>query len=130
MTVQRLTRGALVGLLVFVALNAFAGGYYGLAGAGGVPREWLAGSPFESYLVPSLVLAIVVGGSSLLAVLALGVRHRWSRHLAALAGVVLVGWIAIQLAMIGFVSFLQPVMAIIGVGVIGLAYGTRGRGAS
>jgi hypothetical protein len=29
-------------LLTFGAINAFAGGYYGLSGAKGVPLEWLA----------------------------------------------------------------------------------------
>jgi hypothetical protein len=30
-------------LLAFVALNAFAGGYYGMSGARNVPTEWLQG---------------------------------------------------------------------------------------
>jgi hypothetical protein len=38
-------------LLTFIALNALGGGIYGLSGAVDVPTEWLAGSPFESYLV-------------------------------------------------------------------------------
>ena len=37
-------RTLLGALLAFGALNAFAGGYYGMSGAAGVPREWLAGS--------------------------------------------------------------------------------------
>jgi len=48
-------RYALAGLLAFGALNAFAGGYYGLSGAPGVPVEWLEGSPFSDYTVPSLI---------------------------------------------------------------------------
>src|SRR5690242_15281521 len=40
-------------LLAFGALNAFGGGYYGLSGADGIPTEWLQGSPFSDYLVPS-----------------------------------------------------------------------------
>src|SRR6185503_7859661 len=41
-----LLRGVLGGLLAFGALNAFAGGLYGMSGAPDVPREWLEGSPF------------------------------------------------------------------------------------
>jgi hypothetical protein len=37
----RALRLALGLLLAFGALNAFAGGYYGLSGARGVPTEWL-----------------------------------------------------------------------------------------
>jgi hypothetical protein len=40
-------------LLPFGALNAFAGGYDGLSGVEGVPLEWLEGSLFTEYFVPS-----------------------------------------------------------------------------
>jgi hypothetical protein len=46
-------RYPLGGLLAFGAVNAFAGGYYGLAGAAGVPTEWLNRSPFRDYFVPT-----------------------------------------------------------------------------
>jgi hypothetical protein len=62
-TRSNVARYTLGGLLALVAVNAFGGGYYGLAGAEGIPREWLAGSPFHSYFVPSLFLLVVVGGS-------------------------------------------------------------------
>jgi hypothetical protein len=38
-------------LLGFGALNAFGGGYYGMAGAEGIPTAWLAGSPFHDYFI-------------------------------------------------------------------------------
>ena len=65
------------------ALNAFAGGYYGLSGADGVPREWLAGSPFSDYVVPSLVLFVVVGGALALAALMVFRGHPWHVPLRA-----------------------------------------------
>ena len=63
----RVLRFILGGSLAFMAVNAVGGGCYGLAGAKGVPVEWLVGSPFADYSVPSLILLIVVGGSSLAA---------------------------------------------------------------
>jgi hypothetical protein len=60
-------RYVLGSLLAFGALNAFAGGYYGMSGAEDVPKEWLEGSPFDDYFIPGLVLFVVVGGSSLAA---------------------------------------------------------------
>lgn len=65
-----LVRYLLGSLLAFGAINAFGGGYYGLSGAEGVPVEWLEGSPFRSYFVPSVVLFVVVGGSFLFAAIA------------------------------------------------------------
>ena len=59
------TRYSLGGLLAFGALNAFAGGYYGMSGAEDVPREWLEGSPFEDYFIPGLILFLVVANREL-----------------------------------------------------------------
>ena len=81
-------RYTLCGPLAFGALNAFAGGYYGMAGAKDVPLEWLEGTPFSSYFIPSLILFIVVGGALLAAALVVFTRKRRSAELALAAGVV------------------------------------------
>jgi hypothetical protein len=99
-------------LLLLVALNAFGGGYYGMAGAPNVPTEWLEGSPFTSYFIPSLILAIVVGGSFLTASIAVFSRARWRRAAVIVAVAIAVGWLTVQLAIIGYVSWMQPVTAI------------------
>jgi hypothetical protein len=112
-------------LLAFAALNAFAGGYYGLAGAKGVPREWLRGSPFTDYFVPSLILVLFVGGSFLLATVAVFARWRQDRLLAIAAAVIVFGWLAAEGAIIGYVSWMQPVTAIGGALVLGLAWQLR-----
>jgi hypothetical protein len=118
-------------LLGFGAVNAFGGAYYGLAGAEGVPREWLEGSPFADYTIPSLVLGAVVGGSFLLAAIAVFGRWRNARLLATAAGAIVLGWIAVQGAIIGYVSWMQPVTAAWGVAVLLVArlLGEPSRGA-
>lgn len=83
-----LIRYLLGGLLAFGAANAFAGGYYGLTGAEGVPTEWLEGSPFRDYHVPSLVLFTVVGGTLLFATIAVFARLRVGRWAALSAGII------------------------------------------
>ena len=108
-------------LLAFGALNAFGGGYYGMAGAEGVPVAWLSGSPFHSYFVPGLFLFFVVGGALGVAALAVLLAARWARPAALLAGAVLVLWIVAQVAIIGWVSWLQPVSGAAGLAVIALA---------
>jgi hypothetical protein len=99
-------------LLVVIALNAFAGGYYGMAGAKGVPTEWLEGSPFESYFIPSLILAVVVGGAFLTAAIAVFMRAPWRRGVVVVAVAIAVGWLTVQIAIIGYVSWMQPATAI------------------
>lgn len=115
----RITLGA---LLAFGALNAFAGGYYGLTGAKGIPIEWLRGSPFKDYFIPSLFLVIVVGGSLLGAAVAVFARLRPARIFSFGAGVILLAWIAVEVAIIGYVSWMQPVTAIGAVLVLILAW--------
>jgi len=109
-------------LLAFGALNAFAGGYYGMSGAEDVPKEWLEGSPFDDYFVPSLVLFVVVGGSFLAAAIAVFARLRIARAAAFAAGATVLSWLAVETAMIGYVSWMQPATAIAGLLVLGLAW--------
>ena len=79
-----------------------------MAGAEGVPREWLEGSPFEDYFLPSLVLFVVVGGSLLAAAIAVFARLRLDRRAAVAAGVIVLVWIAVETLIIGYVSWMQP----------------------
>jgi len=109
-------------LLAFVALNAFFGGYYGMAGAKGVPTEWLAGSPFRDYFIPGLILFVVVGGSFLIATIAVFARFRIARLATFSAGVIVFGWLAVQIVIIGYVSWMQPATAIAGLFVLILAW--------
>jgi len=73
----------------------------------GMTEVTLARSPFGSYLVPGIVLFVVVGA-----------RRRWrrgrryalapGRMAVRVAGAVLAGWIAVQVAMIGLGHPMQP----------------------
>ena len=123
-------RYALGGLLAFGALNAFAGGYYGLSGAQGVPTEWLQGSPFTDYYIPSLILFVVVGGILSLAALAVFACFRIARVGALVAGTVVLVWLVVQVAIIGYVSWMQPTTAIGGLLIFTLAWLLPKRSAS
>jgi hypothetical protein len=107
-------RIALGTLLAFMAFGAMGGGVYGLMGASGVPIEWLKGSPFRSYFIPSLFLFTGVGGICAVAALAMFSAHRLSRSYAYGAGVLLIAWIAVQVLVIGYVSWLQPAVTVYG----------------
>jgi hypothetical protein len=107
---------SLAGIHAVTAVNAFGGAAYALGGAEGVPLEWLDGTPFDGYVVPGLILGGVVGGSLLVAATSLWRGRPSAPRLSAAAGVVLLGWIATQVAMIGYVSPLQPI--VFGVGLL------------
>jgi hypothetical protein len=115
-------RYSLGGLLAFGALNAFAGGYYGMSGADDVPREWLEGSPFEDYFIPGLVLFVVVGGSLLAAAIAVFAGLHFARLVALASGVVVLGWLAVETLTIGYVSWMQPATTLGGLLILLLAW--------
>ena len=112
MTVRR--RRLLVAIEAVVGVNALGGMAYALGGAKDVPTEWLDGSPFHSYRVPGLVLGAVVGGTSLSAAYLVATEHQAARPAALTSSAVMVGWIASQLAVIGYRSPLQPAVAAVG----------------
>lgn len=95
-------------LLAFLALNAVAGGAYGMLGAHAWPLSWLEGGPFHSFFVPSLILCVIVGGASALAAAATFKEHIFWRPLAYLAAVIALGFVVIEMLLIGYVSWMQP----------------------
>lgn len=126
-----------------VTIDAIAGvlavaGCIGLLGGGiQFPAAWLLGTPFSDYTVPALILGVVVGGSALVAAAVTALASREVGALAtAAAGAVMLGWIVGELALIGYVSWMQPAMFIYGLIMIGaaalllLATPAEGRGAT
>lgn len=98
-------------LLVFAA-NAFFGGYYALSDTNTIPTEWLKGSPFHNYFIPGLFLFIVIGGSALNAAILVFKRRAVARKAAFVSGIVILLWLAVQVAIIGYVSWMQPTTAV------------------
>ena len=93
---HKVLRVAIGVLTAFIALTAIGGGIAMLTGLDQFPPEWLAGTPFSNYTIPALLLAIVVGGSSLAAaVMAFG-GIKGNALVAVVAGAMLVGYIAVE----------------------------------
>jgi hypothetical protein len=105
-------RYVLGALLLLLALNAFGGGFYGMAGAGNVSVAWLEGSPFRSYFLPGLFLFAVIGGTALWAAILVFRKHRLARLSALICALLVLAWLGVQLAIIGYVSWMQPATAI------------------
>ena len=105
--------------LTFIALNAVGGGWYGMAGAKGIPLDWLEGSPFRNFFLPSLFLLVVVAGCSGLAAVSILRRWRSAGRIVAVTGIILILWILVQLLIIGYVSWMQPAVCIAGIVILG-----------
>lgn len=112
-----------LGLCLFTGVTAVLGGF-GLAtaprGSPSVPPlELLERTPFTSYLVPGLVLLLVVGGVNLVAALMEARRLRHSEVAVGIAGALIIGWIAVQVAMIRTLSWLQFLYLFVGLATLG-----------
>ena len=99
MTPQRPLRAALFVVAWFNALSALAGMAGLIFGGGlGFPLEWIEGSVFTSYFWPGIILGVVVGGTQMLAIIAQYRRIELAWGLHAAAGLVMMIWIFVELA--------------------------------
>jgi hypothetical protein len=106
----------------FLAVSAIGGGLGLLTNVIDLPREWLDNTPFNSYAVPGIALLFVVGGAWLFATWALFTRNP-SAPLASIgAGVIQLGWFAVQVAFLGYISWMQPLVGTLAVFVIVLSW--------
>jgi len=89
----RLCGGVLFLASVFVALTAIGGGVTLALGVDKFPPDWLVGTPFRSYVIPGLILAVVVGGSAAAATVASLLKRDMGTLVSMLAGAILLGWL-------------------------------------
>jgi hypothetical protein len=119
-------RGTLIGLELFTAVGAIAGAIFVVPG---LPREWLAGSPFNDYTVPALALGILCGGGSLAAAALVSWRPALGALLSVAAGAAMAIFEVVEVAAVGFMiakfptepaSYLQPFYFAVGLGIAAL----------
>jgi hypothetical protein len=80
----------------FIALTAIGGGSALLVGVEQqrFPLDWLRGTPFKDYTIPSILLAGVVGGSALLACITIAIGHALGPLIGIVAGCAMMGYIS------------------------------------
>jgi hypothetical protein len=69
-------------------------------GRGQFPLEWLLNTPFSDYTIPALILAIGVGGSSLLAVVMVFTGRAVGVLASIVAGLIMAGYIVVEVVML------------------------------
>lgn len=113
----------LLGMLqLFIALSAIPPGIMLVVQPNGsslgFTLELLEGSPFQSYLLPGLFLFGVIGLGNLFAAIFTFQMKLLAPTLGVGLGIILLGWIFVQVYITGWISFLQPLY--LGVGAIEL----------
>ncbi len=99
----------LIGLEIFGAVSALVGAVALALNGAGVPLEYLANSPFSSFAVPGLLLGAVIGGTQIVAAVALIARKGQALLFSVIAGFGMLIWIFAELAIIRHYSWLQAV---------------------
>ena len=83
------------------------------------PEDAFAHSPFESFLVPGILLSGVVGGSLLIAAWELRIGAPHASIASLIAGAILLGWISIESVMVHDGRPLQAFVLITSLVIIG-----------
>lgn len=113
------TRKWLLGLLAFNGVSSVGGG---LALMGEVidQPEWVAHTDFPTLYFPGVVLAAIVGGSALVAAVALVGRATAWRLASITSGVIMIFWIVGEIVSIRAFHPLQVLYAATGIAVVWL----------
>lgn len=117
-TIKRLT----ISLLLFTGINALiAGSMFIVDPSGskiGMTTDYLRTSPFTDFLIPGIILLVVNGLFNVFAALAVTRNNPMSPILVILQGLMLSGWIIIQIILVQDFNLLHFVMLLIGIGLI------------
>jgi hypothetical protein len=118
-----LTRLAKVNLAlqILLSIGALGGGAVLILAPRGeimpLPLSALAGSPFDTYMIPGLILFTVLGIGPLAAAWLITRRHPLAPVAALVVGAALITWVAVEVAIIGYSDEppLQSIYLILGV---------------
>jgi hypothetical protein len=103
-----IVRRSLIVVLFFNAVSAAGGSIAILLTDGlGVPVSLLEGSPFSSFVLPALILAVIIGGTHALAAVLLLRCCKSSLLWTAVAGFAMIIWILIETVILRGFSWLQ-----------------------
>src|SRR5215472_4000595 len=112
---EKRIRIGVIAVDLFEAVSAFLGAIGLVVGFMNIPLSELQGTPFSDYTVPALLLGLVVGGSALAAAAITWLApERIGALASAAAGCITVGWLAIEVAMIGLGSWMQVAYFLVG----------------
>lgn len=107
-----------VSLLIFVGINAIVAGFlfmYDPSGSMmGMKQDYLQYSPFNNYLIPGLVLFLVQGVLSIWSAMWCIKRKSFYPLMIMAQGILLGGWILIQVMMVHDFNALHSAMLTIG----------------
>ncbi len=112
-------------LLSLTGINAIiAGGLFIIDPTGqkmGMSVDYLKTSPFENFLIPGVTLFTINGLLNLVAAIYILRNRKYSLFWAMLQGILLCGWIVVQVIMVQDLNILHIIMFTIGSILVGIS---------
>ena len=123
---SRVAKGALA-LEVILSIGALGGGLVLMLAPRGeimpLPLSALAGSPFDTYFLPGLILFAVLGLGPLIAARLAWLRHPLAPTASFVVGAALLIWVTVEIAIIGYSNEppLQAIYLLLGAAITAIA---------
>ncbi len=118
-------------LLSFIAVTSTLSGLMIISKPDGsilyLPISLLEGTVFKNFLLPGILLTVLVGGANLLAVFYNLQRHPNRYNWAMAGGIMIIGWIIVQMILIHAAHWLYFVYLGTGLLIILIAYQLKGK---
>jgi hypothetical protein len=111
-TLANFLRILLVIFTVLLAVAAIPGGIMLMVNFFAPPVEQLQGSLFKDFTIPGMALAVIVGGSAVLALIFLIKKSRFGPMLAATSGVIIMFFEFVEVLVIGSPAGAAQIMQI------------------
>ena len=84
--------------------------------------DWLQHTSFQNYLIPGIILFVANGLFSIIVCIAVFLRYRNSALLVMMQGVILMGWILIQVKLRQTIYFLHVILGSVGLALLVIGY--------
>ena len=118
-------------LLSFIAVTSTLSGLMIISKPDGsilyLPISLLEGTVFKNFFLPGILLTVLVGGANLLAVFYNLQRHPNRYNWAMAGGIMIIGWIIVQMILIHAAHWLYFVYLGTGLLIILIAYQLKGK---
>lgn len=118
-------------LVSFIAVTSTLSGLLMISKPDGsilnLPLSLLEGTVFKNFLLPGILLTVLVGGANLLAVFYNLQRHPNRYNWAMAGGIMISGWIIVQMILIHAAHWLHFIYLGIGLLIILIAYQLKGK---
>ncbi|PKL24134.1 MAG: hypothetical protein CVV47_10240 [Spirochaetae bacterium HGW-Spirochaetae-3] len=114
---MRIIRRFLVALHLLVGVGAMAGGLAAILDPTsplGMPADALVNAPFDTYLIPGLLLFGLIGLGNITVAALTPLKRRWLGYASGAMGCVLMGWILVQCVMLEAVVALHVIFFCLG----------------